>query len=292
MSQMFHVFLGSHATSCNVPGKNPLHSCTHYTKECGGDCIGCTLEDQYNETFPIFPALLNAIHLRGVSVRLLTNDFAVPTCKGLITPLDWLAVNGAEIKLYRTTTFMHAKFIIIDGGKKVLISSVNFSKTSFTKNREAGVIISDCQCAVQDLYASVVKNDMDAAYDYNVTNDYSSKDLDFIRKKTEMQIPPVPAPNIPNVYVTKMNLYKDIQILTGFTAPDNARSTFMSALDGVTSSLQVHIYQITDDDICQKLLDLHDQGVNVTLLVGSYIVSYNDYELAQVRKRERVHNGK
>ena len=177
---------------------------------------------------------------------------------------------------------MHAMFMIIDGGKKVLISSVNFNKTAFTKNREAGVIISDCQCAVQELYASVVKNDWDTAYDYKVENDYNSTDMAFITKRTEMPIPRVPPPDIPNVYVTQMNLYKNIQLLLGFTAPDNARSTFLSGLDRVKSSLQVHIYRITDSYICQKLLDLHQKGINVTLLVGSSMDDYDFYRLAQV----------
>ena len=34
---------------------------------------------------------------------------------------------------------MHAKYMAVDG-KRVSISSVNWSKTSYTKNREAGVV--------------------------------------------------------------------------------------------------------------------------------------------------------
>ncbi len=40
--------------------------------------------------------------------------------------------------MYTTTAFMHAKYMTIDSAV-VSISSVNWSKTSYIKNREAGV---------------------------------------------------------------------------------------------------------------------------------------------------------
>jgi len=64
------------------------------------------------ETFPVFPAVLNAVH-RGVKVRMLTNNYNTPTCPGLIAPLDFLSLNGVELKYYTTTTFMHAKYIAL-----------------------------------------------------------------------------------------------------------------------------------------------------------------------------------
>ena len=60
--------------------------------------VGCVLEAQSNESFPIFQALLNAAH-RGVKVRLLTNDYgqAADYSQGLIDPLGWLSLNGVEV---------------------------------------------------------------------------------------------------------------------------------------------------------------------------------------------------
>ncbi len=46
---------------------------------------GCTPEEQRAETFPIFPALLNALH-RGIRVRLVTNDYGTPDCNGIDIP--------------------------------------------------------------------------------------------------------------------------------------------------------------------------------------------------------------
>ena len=85
-------------------------------------CGGCTIDACNEEAFPVFPALLNAIN-RGVTVRLLTNNYEGSTCSGLIQPLDFLVLAGVQVRYYTSTTFMHAKFMIVDG-KVVAISSV------------------------------------------------------------------------------------------------------------------------------------------------------------------------
>lgn len=51
---------------------------------------------------------------------------------------------------------------------------------------------------------------------------------------------------------------------------------------GLDSVLQVAIYQITDEGICDELLKLWQNGVNVSLLVSDRIVSYTDWRDAQV----------
>ena len=259
-------------------------NCTKYHAKCGGDCIGCTLQQQHDEPFPVFAALMNAVHLRNVKVRYLTNDYAVPTCLGKITPMDWMALNGVQIRMYTTTTFMHAKTMIIDKGKKTLVSSVNFSKTSFTRNREAGVIISDCQCEVQDLYHCVFESDWEKAYNYKPSEQhFSQTDLEFITSTEKIPLPDFNVEPIPGAYVTSMNTYSGVTVNKGYTAPDNARTTFMEMLGTARSSLRVHIYQITDTGICDKILDLYNDGVNVSLLVASYVVNNNEYKQAQVR---------
>ena len=92
-----------------------------------------------SKEFPIFQALLNKIN-QGVSVRILTNYYDLSPQPGLIDPLDFLSLAGAETRYYTTTTFLHTKYIAVDG-VYAAVSSVNYSYTSFMENREAGVII-------------------------------------------------------------------------------------------------------------------------------------------------------
>ena len=275
--------MSSHTTSPPPSGFSSWSNCTYYSSDCGGQCVGCSLQDQYNEQFPIFGALMNAVHLRNVKVRFLTNDFSTETCEGKATPLDWMSLNGVQIRMYTTTTFMHAKAMIVDKGKRTMVSSVNFSKTSFTMNREAGVIIEDCKCQLQDFYQKVFDSDWDKAYDYQLQRKYSNSEIDFITNSTEMPFPDLHIVPVKGAFRTSMNTYTGVTIDSFYTAPDYARTTFMDMLNTVKTSLKIHIYQITDQDICEKILDLYKNGVNVSVLVGSYIVSYDDYKQAQVR---------
>lgn len=261
---------------------NSWGSCTNHDGTCGGDCIGCTLKDQRNESFPIFSALLNAIHLHNVTVRLLTNDYYVPTCSGLIAPLDWLSLNGIQVRLYRTTTFLHSKFVLIDHGRRTSVSSINFSHTSFLKNREAGMVLDQCSCSAIAMYQAVFENDWDLGYDYVVNNTYTSSELEYITDPSMIPYAMSPHPENPGVYVAPLIPYKNVTVKMAYTGPDYAYDTVMAGLAQTNSSLQVMIYQITDKALCNEMLNLSMRGVNVTLLVSYHIVSPADYLLAKV----------
>ena len=220
-------------------GFDSWSKCTHYEKECDDDCIGCSIQDLQNESFPIFPALLNAVHKNGITVRLMTNNYTQPTCGGMIAPLDWFQLNGISIRFYRTTTFMHSKFMVVDKGRRTMVSSVNWSHTSFMKNREAGVILDDCSCSAIDLYQSVFEHDWENGMEYQITNEYSSSERAFITNTANMEVVLPPPADIPGAYVTPLKKYSDVTVVSGYTSPDNAKDTVLASLGKVQSSLQV-----------------------------------------------------
>ena len=220
------------------PGVDSWDKCTHFAKECNGDCIGCSPEDMQNESFPLFPALLNVAQEKGIKIRLMTNDYTQPTCEGLIAPLDWFQLNGINVRFYRTTTFMHSKFMVADKGKRMLISSVNWSHTSFMKNREAGVVLEDCSCSAIDLYQSVFEYDWENGIEYQVSNDYSSDTKAFITASPMKVVMPPPA-DIDGAYVTPLKKYSNVTVVRGYASPDDALDTVMDSLQNVQSSLQV-----------------------------------------------------
>ena len=220
-------------------GFDSWSKCTHYEKECDDDCIGCSIHDLQNESFPIFPALLNAVHKNGITVRLMTNNYTQPTCGGMIAPLDWFQLNGISIRFYRTTTFMHSKFMVVDKGRRTMVSSVNWSHTSFMKNREAGVILDDCSCSAIDLYQSVFEHDWENGMEYQITNEYSSSERAFITNTANMEVVLPPPADIPGAYVTPLKKYSDVTVVSGYTSPDNAKDTVLASLGKVQSSLQV-----------------------------------------------------
>lgn len=213
---------------------------------------------------------------------MVVNDFSGTTCDNMTTPLDWLYLNNIDIRHYKSTTFQHSKFMIADGGKRVLVSSVNFSKTSFTRNREAGVILTDCNCPLMDMYQKVFDSDWNEGYEYALTSTYNKDLKTYITADRQLRISETGPYPVDGAFVTSMNDYKGEKVTLGYTSPDHGRDTFMNGLESVKESLIVHIYQITDSGICDKLLDMHKNGINVTLLVGSYIVSRSDYYLSNV----------
>jgi phosphatidylserine/phosphatidylglycerophosphate/cardiolipin synthase-like enzyme len=138
------------------------------------------------ESFPVFTALLNALH-RGVAVRIVTNNYNNPAQpSGTVPMLDFLVLNGANISYYTSTTFMHAKYMAIDG-KVVSISSVNYSETSYMQNREAGLYITGS--AVVNFCASVFDYDFSVAIPL-VPGSFSHSDLQIITDPSHIKVHP------------------------------------------------------------------------------------------------------
>ncbi len=186
----------------------------------------------------MFAALLNAVH-KGIKVRMVTNNFTQTSCKGLISPLDWLYLNGIQIKWYTSTTFMHSKVVIVDKGRRTSISSVNFSYTSFMKNREAGVVIEDCTCPLLDMYGQLFQYDWENGDAFQEYAAYSRDDMSIITDKDPMQVNLPSQPHIDGAYVTKKVAYSNVPVTMGYTSPDGARAQILSALSSIKSSLQV-----------------------------------------------------
>jgi phosphatidylserine/phosphatidylglycerophosphate/cardiolipin synthase-like enzyme len=240
-----------------------------------GSCTGCPLEQQRNETFPVFPALLNAVHERGVRVRIITNNFTFSACAGRVIPMDWLALNNIQIRMYTTTTFMHAKFIVIDRGTKTAVSSVNWSYTSFMRNREAGVIVEDCDCSAISFYQSVFQHDWGKGIEYVISRQYSQSEVKII---TDPSLLPytIPKSEVNGTFVTKLVRYSGVKIKKAYTTPDNARETLLAYLGQTEQSLNLAVYQVTDEGLCSELLNLHKRGINVTVLVSAIVIpEYN-----------------
>ena len=203
-----------------------------------GVCAGCPINETKREPFPVFPALLNAVHERGVRVRIITNDFNAVACKETVILQDWLALNKIEVRFYTTTTFQHSKFISIDKGAKTAISSVNWSQTSFLNNREAGVILEDCTCSAISFYQSVFEYDWENGMDYALTRSYSPSEIKIITDTAHMPYT-IPNSSVTGGFVTKLIPHANVEIKKAYTSPDSARETLMSFLSEVKHSLNV-----------------------------------------------------
>lgn len=273
---MFCILANSNTVYVTVTGFSSWSRCTPFE-----GCTGCSLSNMRNESFPVFPALLNAVHEKNVKVRIMTNDYGQKTCQDKISPLDWLYLNGIEVKTFRSVTFMHSKVMIVDKGKKTSISSVNFSYTSFNENREAGVVMSeDCKEAVS-FVLSVFEYDWNKGSTYSPTNTYSSAEIEYITNSSSLPVR-LPTPrHIPDAFVTIVSNVSNVELTALYTSPDYALSELNKTLQSVKKSFQLMIYQITDSQLCSAIANMKSNGIDVKLLVSSHIFSTTDWRSAQ-----------
>lgn len=256
-----------------------------------GSCMGCNATVLRNkETFSIWQALVNAQH-RGVRVRVLTNRFDKDVvCKGMLTPLDYLFVAGADVRFFTTTSFTHSKYIAVDGNKAA-ISSINFSKTSMLKNREAGIIISGDSSGKLVAYTqSIFEYDFAQGLRHSPRSGYPQHVIDVCTDPTPI---PVVTPNPhrfqcdsqsprPDPITDRM----DVELIA---SPDFAYESIMGPLKSAKKKLQASLYQITDDNFCQLLIDLNGKGVELQIFVSNSIFGTDDYFSAK-RCYEKLFN--
>jgi phosphatidylserine/phosphatidylglycerophosphate/cardiolipin synthase-like enzyme len=240
--------------------------------------FGCTPAHlRANEQFPVFQALLNAAH-RGVTIRLLSNRFdGENSSPGLITPFDFVALQpGVTAYEFRTVTFLHTKHLLVDSNLAI-ISSVNNDYTSFMENREAGIVINGSSLApIFKFLTKMIDLDIQLAAPWHLQT-YNASDLAIIQDPKH--IPVVIPPNHPykGAYVSQTtSIQGTIAQMTMIANPDDAFDLASSALGNATQSIEIFIYQITDDPFCNLLVQQYNAGITIKLLVSDRI--YSDYD--------------
>jgi phosphatidylserine/phosphatidylglycerophosphate/cardiolipin synthase-like enzyme len=270
------------------------------------------------ESFPVFFALLNAAK-RNVTVRVLTNkyDDEEVGCDGRVTMKDFLSLANPEkmeVRYYRSTSFMHAKYIARDGGKAMSISSVNWSRESMRENREAGIILREGDGP--DRLFDRVSN---RAFEYDWkraqkhargVEDIAKEEMAIIKgsavgdaklAKTKGMANKNAKNTITNddsvkPFVTKM---EKIPLGEGssvemFVSPDFSRDSLLRFLRSAENVVYIYTYQITDDEIADTLVDLAMRNdVKVFLMLSPRIYADWDRKKAsQVQTRLSQVGGK
>ena len=247
---------------------------------------GCSPWQLRYETYdPLWVATLNAIS-RGVKVNVLssycTGQHALKP--GLILPLTYLKLAGANVIEYQTTTYMHAKAVTADNSVAA-ISSINLSKSSMSENREAGLVFSGEGAApVVDFINKVLEHDLSYGASWPQFYTYNASDMEIIRdtkilKMPEYPTPPTCAPEVP-ADPEPITGHMDVTILT---QPDYTYETFTSAWNATTDEFLLYIYVINSWDWCHNVNDLYNRGVDVKLmfsssLVGNYPIALECYK--------------
>jgi len=206
-----------------------------------------------------FRALLNAAN-RGVRVRLLTNAFDdVRECRDGVSMLTYFSqVPRIEVKTYATTTFQHAKVLVVDDC--VAVSSVNWSKSSFIENREAGILM--CGSAGVVEYATTVFDfDWHLGRSWMPPNALSRSDIALMRNASYLAPFALPKHNITEPHyvprLVSIGVRGDAVSLN--VAPDTASTALYDELSHTHETLDVYTYQITDDVFARFLITLSER---------------------------------
>ena len=226
------------------------------------------------------------------STGIITNNYGDVDCRnGNVTILAFLELNGADVRFFSTVTFAHAKFIAADlnstrAAPRVAISSVNWSPSSITANREAGAILSGTAAApLATFMLDVFAADFARATPLVVkATDYDAAALAVITNSSHIDVTVPPSPHAhPSLAggcfdASRMRAFNWSHPLvlgpaarvTVAASPDGAYPELVSRLRA-SSLLEVYIYQITDD-MCDLLVELAaDPSRTIRVLVSGRI---------------------
>ena len=247
---------------------------------------GCSVEKQRNEEdFPVFNALLNALH-RGVRVTLLTNDYDEDPSNGeLISPATFLQAAGVDVRYFATVTFMHSKVVHVDADEeteKLAVSSVNFSKSSMIKNREAGVLLYGRDAGeIFTFWKTVFQHDIDTAFTRAIPL-YSAEDMAIIKDTSSLDVTLPEIGTFDGAYLPTPSPLEETDLdVTIFTSPDFAMQELTDYLDVARDNIKLFIYQINSMELTKQLIYVASQNVTVDILVSWNIYSEGDYNTSQ-----------
>jgi phosphatidylserine/phosphatidylglycerophosphate/cardiolipin synthase-like enzyme len=213
-----------------------------------------------------------------------TNGYGQTDCPGKIGPLTFLNLNGMTIQIYTSTTFMHTKYMLADGNK-VWVGSINFSWTSFMKNREAGIVMvsSNTNGRLVSWYQQVFNGDFNAGIPFTPTQTYTASEMAVITNSAPVPVViPPPYQFSTSVYVSQLSPVTVTLNMTAYTSPDFAKTTLLNAMNSIQNSLGMVMYQITDTDVCNAIINLAQNNVQMQILVSNKIYSYSDWKSATV----------
>eukprot|EP00003_Mantamonas_plastica_P011883 TRINITY_DN2187_c0_g2_i5.p1 TRINITY_DN2187_c0_g2~~TRINITY_DN2187_c0_g2_i5.p1 ORF type:complete len:227 (-),score=51.27 TRINITY_DN2187_c0_g2_i5:370-1026(-) len=131
------------------------------------------------------------------------------------------------------------------------------------------------------LWEDIFESDWDQATQFKVNQTYSAADMAIITNKSKINVVIPPPNSFPGSYVTKLQpVNGTFPTVESFASPDYSHQTLFEALDAVKKSFGLVIYQVTDTNLCNKLIAMQKAGVELKLLFSRSIYSPGDWESA------------
>ena len=236
------------------------------------------------EQNPLFQALAN-VGVKKIPTRVITTG---PQQTFLPTQCDmweWLLLQNAEVRyLDREKVIIGGTIIILDGGEKILITSMDNSPASFIYNRESSIIM-ETKCEdVAKLFTDTFNADFQISLPFlppkeMITNNSAPlidpASLALIQatvfKITAIDQPPPPLLESPlQPFVSDIMEADDVEYIIAMAGPKEVENEIVSAINSYTYC-QVGIRSLTNkpiaDVIFQSFKNTSSTSINLSYTV-------------------------
>ena len=247
------------------------------------------------EQNPIFQALAN-VGVKKVPVRVITNGPQLPLIPASCDMWEWLLLQNAKIG-FTPPGLNHVGgiMIMIDGGDKILLTTIDGSPASFMYNRESSIIIETKCDDVTKLFTDTFNNDFKKCIPFTppkkvILNsrppliDPASLALIQVTtfKITSVPQPPEPLIDSPlDPYISEIMEADDAEFTLAMAGPELVELNLQYAVN-VLTFVQIAARSMSNPNISEFVIQSFEQNQSTSVNLSYTLTSKQEAEASDV----------
>ena len=248
------------------------------------------------EQNPLFQSLANlCAHDKNVAVRIITTGPQLPLVPGMCNMWEWLVLLDAKVSfLPPQVVAIGGTVIMLDGGDKILITTMDSSKESFVFNQESSIILETrCEDVVK-LFTDTFENDFLKSIPFLPTKEVITNSqaplIDPASLQTILSYQFVTMASEPPTALTDSTLSinisniieaDDAQFLLAMAGPNNVKFRLIDAIN-VLSSVSVAVPSLCHRDMADYILKAYQQNASTSVNLSYSLGSQEEANLSDV----------
>ena len=244
--------------------------------------------DWAKEENPLFQVLANTgVTKKTVLMRIITNGPQIQFIDMYGDMWEWLLLLNAQIH-FTNTIKIGGILIILDGGDRILLTSMDSSKSSFIINRETSIIMDQPNDDLVKLFNDAFTDDFSLL---NSTPFFPTAQLILgnppkidpvsaaliqtnVFKITSIEQPPAVLVESPLAYVTDITVVRDAEFTLAMAGPNSVEKYLIEGLQvPYTSFLQIGIRSLPYKPFVDAILGVYENKTKVTSVDLSYTLN-------------------
>ena len=247
------------------------------------------------EENPLFQALAN-VGVKKLPVRVVTQGPQIPNIPGSCDMWEWLLLQNAQINFLLTAVKeLGGIMVMLDGGEKIMITSMDCSPQSFVYNRNSTIILQSVHSQVSKLFTSAFNSDFSKGIPFMPTKEVITDpnhplidpaSLAVIQtnvfKITNVEQPPPALVDSPlQPYISKVMEADDVEYVLAMAGPEEVQVTLQHAINVVTY-LQVAIRSLSNSIMSQQILSTYLQATSASVILSHTLVDKQEADASDV----------